>query len=147
MIVKITPAPLRGELRAIPSKSDTHRLLICAALSDAPTYIGCPETSEDVDATVRCLTALGAGIVRDERGFSVTPGTPPALCEMDCGESASTLRFLLPVICALGVEAKIRMRGRLPERPLEPLWSELIRGGAVLEKSGDEISVRGKLTE
>ncbi len=147
MKIVLSPALLRGEIRAIPSKSDAHRLLICAALSDAPTFVGCPETSEDIDATVRCLTALGAGIERVAEGFRVTPGAPPVSCEMDCGESGSTLRFLLPVVCALGVQAVIRMHGRLPERPLEPLWSELIRGGADLEKTGNTILVRGKLTE
>ena len=147
MNVTIRPASLRGELRAIPSKSDAHRLLICAALSDTPTRLLCPQTSEDIDATVRCLTALGTRIKRDAEGFLVTPGTPPENCRMDCGESGSTLRFLLPVVCALGVKAKIELRGRLPERPLEPLWSELERGGADLAKDGSSIRVGGKLQE
>ena len=147
MNVTITPAPLHGEIRANPSKSDAHRLLICAALSDAPTRILCPETCEDVDATVRCLTALGAKIERDTEGFLVTPGAPPESCCMDCGESGSTLRFLLPVVCALGVQAGFKLHGRLPERPLEPLWSELKRGGAILEKDGGSIRIKGKLKE
>ncbi len=147
MNMTFLPAPLAGEIRAIPSKSDAHRLLICAALSDAPTKVLCPETSDDIDATVNCLTALGASVERTEDGFLITPGDVPQSCQMDCGESGSTLRFLLPVVCALGVRAEIRMHGRLPDRPLEPLWSELLRGGAELKKDGDRIYVGGKLRE
>ncbi|MBQ3072173.1 MAG: 3-phosphoshikimate 1-carboxyvinyltransferase, partial [Oscillospiraceae bacterium] len=115
MNMTFLPAPLAGEIRAIPSKSDAHRLLICAALSDAPTKVLCPETSDDIDATVNCLTALGASVERTEDGFLITPGDVPQSCQMDCGESGSTLRFLLPVVCALGVRAEIRMHGRLPD--------------------------------
>ena len=134
----LTPAPLRGEIRAIASKSQAHRLLICAALADGPTRIVCRERSEDIDATAACLRALGAQIDWADGEFSVEPlNTPRQDAVLDCGESGSTLRFLLPVVCALGVRATLQLHGRLPQRPLEPLWTELIDHGALLSRLPD----------
>lgn len=122
-----------GKIGAIPSKSAAHRLLICAAFADAPTEILCPTVSEDITATIRCLCALGADIRRTEDGFTVTPATDkPTDAALDCGESGSTLRFLLPVTAALGIPARFIRRGRLPHRPLSPLYEEMIRHGASL---------------
>lgn len=146
MKVTITPQKLCGEIEAIPSKSAAHRLLICAALADRPTVIRCDKTSQDIDATVQCLCAMGADIQKIGDEFHVTPGKTADTPSLDCGESGSTLRFLLPVLCAMGVDADITMHGRLPYRPLEPLWSELITHGAKLEKPVESmISVSGKL--
>ena len=65
---------------------------------------------------------------------------------IDCRESGSTLRFLLPVVCALGIPCDIVMRGRLPERPLSPMYEELIAHGAKLSPQGEQpFSVNGKL--
>ncbi|MBE6955069.1 MAG: 3-phosphoshikimate 1-carboxyvinyltransferase [Ruminococcaceae bacterium] len=131
-----------GTIRAIASKSSAHRLLICAALSDAPCRMGCSEDSEDIRATVRCLNAMGAAIRPIEGGFAITPidrSHLPAHAVLDCGESGSTLRFLLPVVCALGLEAELHLHGRLPERPLEPLYSLLCSHGAVLSEPGQAV--------
>lgn len=145
----LTPTALQGEIRAIPSKSQAHRLLICAALADSPTRIACRSLSADIEATASCLEALGAKIEYADGAFSVQPISEAVeMAELDCGESGSTLRFLLPVVCALGKGARIKMHGRLPERPLSPLWEELERCGAVLKKpEKDMIEVRGKLCE
>ena len=62
MDITIYPGKLRGTVTAIPSKSQAHRLLICAAFADAPTHLTCPQTNEDIEATARCLNALGADI-------------------------------------------------------------------------------------
>lgn len=127
-------APIRGgKIDAIPSKSAAHRLLICAAFAGAQTEILCPTISEDITATVRCLCALGADIRRTDVGFTVIPVTEkPTDAALDCGESGSTLRFLLPVTAALGIPARFIRRGRLPHRPLSPLYEEMIRHGAFL---------------
>lgn len=147
MKITITPQKLRGSIPAIPSKSAAHRLLICAALADKETLIRCDKTSADIDATAACLSAMGAKILRGEDNFTVTPGNAPKKALLDVGESGSTLRFLLPVLCALGQEAEITMHGRLPDRPMEPLWSLLLANGAKLEKPCRKvISVSGKLT-
>jgi 3-phosphoshikimate 1-carboxyvinyltransferase len=147
MKATIYPAPLSGEIAAIASKSQAHRLLICAALADKPTTIACPTLSADITATANCLQALGAQIDYTNGLFAVTPITErPAHATIDCGESGSTLRFLLPVVCALGVNTTIVMHGRLPERPLSPLWEELESHGAVLARpTANTLSVTGQL--
>ena len=148
MKLTIEPKSLKGEIEAIPSKSAAHRLLICAALADKPTEIYCPSLSKDIEATAQCLKALGAGIDYCEGTFFVQPVdkvNKDAL--LDCGESGSTLRFILPVVCALGGGARIKMHGRLPQRPLSPLWEELETHGARLSRpEADIIAVAGKIS-
>lgn len=147
MDITIYPQKLQGSITAIPSKSQAHRLLICAAFSDKPTMLTCSETNEDIEATARCLRALGAEIIRTKTGYHITPvEVIPQTADMDCGESGSTLRFILPIACALGVETTIHMSGRLPCRPLSPLWEELERMGATLTRPTDTvIHTTGKL--
>ena len=146
MIARLTPRPLRGEIAALPSKSQAHRALICAALAKGKTRIVCGQTGQDVEATVRCLRALGAEIEYDGTAYTVAPITVPAQDAVpDVGESGSTLRFLLPVACALGVNTEFVLHGRLAKRPMEPLWSELQRHGAVLERGENTIRAGGKL--
>ena len=147
MIARITPGPLWGSIAAIPSKSEAHRLLICAALADAPTTLPLSASSQDIDATIRCLNAMGADIALSDGELRVTPiDNPPARCEADCGESGSTLRFLLSVAGALGIETDFRMHGRLPERPIAPLDRELVRGGCTLTRpERDVLRISGKL--
>lgn len=155
MIATITPAPLAGSVPAIASKSMAHRLIIAAALANGETHVVCNTTCDDIDATLRCLTALGARIEAVEDGYRVHPipkstslGILRALAgaELDCGESGSTLRFMLPVACALGAEARFTGRGRLGERPLEPLASELIAAGCELEGAGGlPLTAHGRL--
>ena len=148
MDLTIYPRKLSGTIRAIPSKSQAHRLLICAAFSDAPTKICCPETNQDIEATAGCLRALGTEIDRTADGYYVIPAvTIPNSIEMDCCESGSTLRFILPIVCALGIETTIHMSGRLPYRPLSPLWEELERMGCSLSRPTEStIHTSGQLT-
>ena len=151
MKVIIQPSRLQGSIKAIASKSVAHRMLIAAALADRPTDIVCGEVSDDIEATKGALRSLGSGISYDaDNGiFHVVPlrlDGDPEPCTLDVGESGSTLRFLLPVVCALGREARIVMHGRLPERPMKPLWDELERHGSRLERPGDgSIRTTGRL--
>ena len=144
MDITILPGSLKGSVRAIPSKSQAHRLMICAAFSDAPTFLECPQTNADIEATARCLNALGADIKRTIDGYQIAPVRDiPQIAELDCGESGSTLRFLLPIACALGVETTFIMHGRLPYRPLSPMWEELERMGCALSRP-TETTIRTK---
>lgn len=147
MDITISPRRLRGDLTVIPSKSQAHRLLICAAFSDKPTLLQCAETNRDIEATADCLTALGAKIIRTDSGYTVFPvKAVPEQAELHCRESGSTLRFLLPVAGALGVDALFTMEGRLPRRPLSPLWEEMERMGCTLTRpTSDSIRCTGKL--
>ncbi len=152
MIQTFSQKTTKEKIKAISSKSEAHRLLICAALSDGETSIVCNDTNEDINATVSCLNSLGAKIVREkndngEMTFFVTPITEiPSHATLDCGESGSTLRFLLPVVAALGIECDIYMHGRLPERPLSPLYELLTENGVSLSPQGSNpLHVSGKL--
>ena len=135
MDITIYPRKLSGTVKAIPSKSQAHRILICSAFSDGPVTITCPETNQDIEATAECLNALGAGITKTADGYRVIPvSTLPDCATLDCKESGSTLRFLLPVCASLGVDTTFVLSGRLPERPLSPLWEELERMGCRLTR-------------
>ena len=144
--VTVHPGRLSGTIPAIPSKSAAHRLLILAALADGKTDIACPAVSKDILATANCLAALGAEIERRPWGFSVTPGKAPKRADLPCGESGSTLRFLLPVAAALGVEATFHLEGRLPQRPLAPLDQVLLENGVTLTRPTENtLRCAGKL--
>lgn len=147
MDITIHPRLLRGAIQIIPSKSQAHRLLICAAFADSETTLICPETNRDIEATVDCLNALGADIQRTDSGYMIDPiSVIPETAILNCHESGSTLRFLLPIVGALGVDATFQMAGRLPKRPLSPLWEELERMGCTLTRStANTIRCQGKL--
>ena len=133
MDITITPGKLAGTLSVIPSKSQAHRLLICAAFAEKPTVLSCSDTNRDIEATAACLNALGAEIRRTETGYQITPvKKAPKTAVLPCRDSGSTLRFLLPVAGALGVTADFQMEGRLSQRPLSPLWEEMERMGCRL---------------
>lgn len=147
MDIRITPACISGSIEGIASKSFAHRALICAALAKGESEIRINTTSADIEATVDCLKNLGAQIGINGNVYSVTPiGKPLKSAVINCNESGSTLRFLLPVICALGTETHIHASGRLPERPLSPLKEELIRGGALISDNFP-LTVSGSISQ
>ncbi len=152
MIFTFTKSIAGGTVPAIPSKSVAHRMLICAALTqdEKTTEILCPVINDDIDATARCLRALGADITRTADGFLVKPIRYPLPDNpvLDCGESGSTLRFMLPVAAMFHTDVRFVRHGRLAQRPLSPLYEELIRHGAVLpaDPTTDPLSVCGPIT-
>lgn len=138
---------VKDHVSAISSKSEAHRALICAALSQNKTCVICSDTNDDINATVNCLNALGADIERVDNGFTVTPiaDAIDGAC-LDCNESGSTLRFLLPLVSALGVNCSFIMRGRLASRPLSPLYELLSDNGVSLSEQGaSPLSLGGRL--
>ena len=138
---------VKRNTRAISSKSEAHRALICAALSDSETKIICTDTNADIDATAACLNSLGANIERTEDGFTVVPiGSVFGGASLDANESGSTLRFLLPLVASLGSDCSFIMRGRLASRPLSPLYELLADNGVTLSEAGNSpLCVSGKL--
>ena len=146
MEMRCTPAILSGKIKAISSKSHAHRVFICSALSNEPTKINCNVLSKDITATLKCLEQLGADIKTEENTIFVNPQTFNEKTEIDCGESGSTLRFLLPLVSALGIDTTINAHGRLPERPLSPLKEELEKKGVVFETDNEfPLHITGKL--
>jgi len=129
MNVKIHGASVLGEVDAIPSKSYAHRISICNFLAGKTPTSGCKNfTSKDIEATENCLALLKSGKT-----------------VLDCGESGSTLRFLLPLTAALGGEYEFIGHGKLMERPNEELFSVFKNHGVTCQKS-DTIKIRGKLS-
>lgn len=147
MNIRCTPSRLCGNIAAISSKSDVHRLLICAALSDAPTKIYCNVMSKDISAMLDCINALGAEASVQDGAITVIPRKRLKSAELDCGESGTTLRFIMPVAATLGMRAKITAHGRLPERPLSPLKEEMERHGVCFETGTSfPLIISGQLT-
>ena len=127
----IEPGARRGEVRATASKSQAHRYLICAALTGHTVRVENAGSSQDIRATLACLSAL----------LYADGGTR----RLDCGESGTTLRFMLPLAGALGADAEFMLRGRLPERPIEPLARELCAHGMNIEHRGNILRCSGAL--
>ena len=129
---KIVKGVLGGGVTPPPSKSQAHRLLICAALATAPSQVLCDSLNDDLCATMQSLNALGADIKYGDGAFDVTPISLRKGGELPCGESGSTLRFLLPVVAALGADATLTGKGKLPLRPMEQLYDVLLQHGIQL---------------
>ena len=149
MHVTVYPCSIRGSVTAPPSKSHVHRLLIAAALCENETGIFCPGENEDIAATIRCLQALHAEIIREGDWYRVFRKKPsihaPAIDVLDCGESGSTLRFLLPICAGLNDSMVLTGRGRLPSRPNGPLLSVLREHGTKIEGDFLPLTVHGGL--
>lgn len=146
MNVIVYPGKLKGRVQVPASKSMAHRLLIAAALADRPTEIEISALNNDISATMNCLEALGAKIEGDSDTYTVTPaGSVPRGCTLDCMESGSTLRFLLPVAAALGTDALFTGRGRLPERPNIALTEAMKAHGADIDRDLLPMRVSGNL--
>ena len=150
MDIKITPNLLSGKVSVPPSKSVAHRMIIAAALSDGISTISNLFPSVDITATMECMKALGAKI-SFSGDTAVIEGIKniPEKAVLNCHESGSTLRFLIPVACALGVNAEFIGSGKLPQRPITTLLDELPKHGAkfILPKNGENLplNVKGKL--
>ncbi|MBO5575588.1 MAG: 3-phosphoshikimate 1-carboxyvinyltransferase [Ruminococcus sp.] len=147
MVVTILPKKLKGEVNVPPSKSVAHRLVIAAALAEGRSVVKNLSFSKDITATVNAMRALGAQI--DIKGdTAVIRGIEkvPEKAVIDCCESGSTLRFLIPVACALGVETTFLGQGKLPQRPITPYIEELPKHGAEFVYEGTmPFTVKGRL--
>ena len=152
MDIQITPRHLSGTVTPPPSKSMAHRLLIAAALGSGISTVRGVAMSQDVEATLRCLTSLG-GRWRETApgtleitgigGRRSTPGT--ALPHLDCGESGSTLRFFLPIALAVAGGGVFTGQGRLMARPQGPYLDLFREKGIFCEQTGGTLTVRGTL--
>ena len=140
---------LSGAVMPPPSKSQAHRLLICAALATEPCTIVCSALNDDIVATMNCLNALGADIKYSDGVFTVLPVKLQKGATLNCGESGSTLRFLLSVAAALGADATFLGAGKLPQRPNGALCDALALHGIEFEKQTPDaelpLTCRGSL--
>lgn len=134
MKVSLKPFSPNGQIVAPPSKSVAHRLLICSALAKGKTEIKNVGSSADVIATCSCLNSLGAKVIF-EGGNATVYGIERANKTpiLDCNESGSTLRFLMPIACAFGVNSTFTGSQKLLSRPSKVLTDELARHGAYVD--------------
>ncbi len=146
--ITITPRKLSGSLVVPPSKSMAHRLLICASLASGRSIVDNLSLSEDISATIGAMRALGSSI--GVSGATATCDgsaifhTEKAL-NIDCRESGSTIRFLIPVALAGGITCTFTGSGRLMERPLEPYFELCGQDGITVKKENGAVTFDGKL--
>lgn len=132
--LKIYPSKLKGEVKIPPSKSMAHRAIICAALSDGLCIIENIDYSDDIIATIDAMNSLGAKIVKHKDYIEVIGayGSDEKLQEtriIDCNESGSTLRFLVPISLLFKGSSKFIGRGNLGKRPLTTYYNIFERQG------------------
>jgi 3-phosphoshikimate 1-carboxyvinyltransferase len=123
---------ISGQVCAPPSKSYTQRMVIAAALSNGVSKISNPLLSEDTEATLRSVTALGAKATVTEgcwtiEGAKTMKGSKEPI---DCGESGATLRFMIPIAALATDSSTLVFRGSIEKRPVEPLLASLKELGA-----------------
>lgn len=144
MITEIIPKKLSGKINAISSKSVAHRMLICASLADKESKLQIDTTSLDIEATVSALESLGAEIKIEGNVYTITPIKDKKDAFVDCNESGSTLRFLVPVGAALGKKCTFTGKGRLPSRPMKTLTDVLENHGIKVNDSFP-VEIEGQL--
>ena len=150
MKLQITPHPLSGAITPPASKSQAHRLIMGNALSGGSSTLTAVSNSQDITATLRCMEALGASAQWTSPDTVQLTGcsghTAPKGQVLDCGESGSTLRFLIPIALALTGDVTFRGHGRLMQRPQTPYFDLFQEKGIAYRLEGDLLTVRGTLT-
>lgn len=151
MDMHINPTLLHGTVTPPPSKSMAHRLLISAALAEGTSVIRNVALSQDIEATLRCLEALGCSWERTEpaciriHGCGPIVPTDGRMPQFDCGESGSTLRFFIPIALAMAGSGAFTGRGRLMGRPQTPYFDLFDEKGIVHSLQNGVLTVRGTL--
>lgn len=150
MNITITPGRLRGTITPPPSKSQAHRALIAAALAAGESRISHVSHSQDMKATLGCMTALGASAEWTDsteiRLAGIGERTMDRRPVLDCGESGSTLRFLIPIALAVAGGGVFRGHGRLMRRPQDPYFEIFREKGIAFSQRDDTLVVEGVLT-
>ena len=148
MTAYIRPGPPpSGVLAAPPSKSMAHRAVLCAALADGESRLTGLAHSQDIDATLAAAAALGAQVEAGESWARIAGAAPlqaPA-APVDCCESGSTLRFLIPLAALTGRPVAFTGRGRLMQRPQSVYQELFVSQGLRFEQEGDTLTVAGPL--
>ena len=149
MDIRITPGPLEGTVTPPPSKSIAHRAILAAALTNGTSTLQNVALSQDIEATLRCISALGGGWEQEGDRLRVsgvwsrewdTAGLP----YLDCGESGSTLRFLIPLALTLNNGGVFTGRGRLMERPQQPYFDIFDEKGISYEQKDGVLTIQGE---
>lgn len=148
MKIRINEGKAKGIVKAPPSKSMAHRLLICAGLSKGTCIVHGIVRSKDVEATMDCLRAVGVKLEEAEGSIRVTGAdikNASAGKILDCGESGSTLRFFVPLCLISGANAVLRGSKRLMERPLGIYKTMCEDRGLLFSQDETSLMVKGPL--
>lgn len=145
--LKLFPNPLQGEVIIPPSKSLSHRALICAALADGESEISNLIYSEDIIATMDALTQLGAKFTQN--GNKVTVKGAKKLRfkgkEVNCNESGSTIRFMIPIFSLTNKEIHFIGKESLIQRP-QNIYQEIFDfDGNTFIQEDNKIVVKGSV--
>lgn len=153
--IEIKPSPLKGEINIPPSKSMSHRAIICASLSEGESLIDNIILSDDIIATLEAMKSFGIEVKIsqvDENGICnlhIKGREKLELLnnEIDCKESGSTLRFLIPMAGLLNKRVTYRGRGKLIERPLDSYYEIFKEQGIYYENDNDKLplTIEGQL--
>lgn len=147
MNISIPKTLYRGTVTAPPSKSAAHRMLICAGLAEGTSVIHGISQSEDMKATLDCLSAMGAVWHREGNTVTVTGADPRKRGEatFPCRESGSTLRFFLPLCLLSEREAVMTGSTTLLSRPLDVYEQICLSQGLLFDRGEDRLTVGGPL--
>ncbi len=151
MQLTISPSKLTGTVKSPPSKSMTHRAIFAAALSNGNSVINNVSASDDIETTFNAVKAIGCKLFSLDKTVKVVGiGQKKDFINDEelnicCLESGSTLRFLIPIIAAFGINARIFGKGRLLERPIKPYVDSFRDKGVNITKELDFIHISGKL--
>ena len=148
MLAIINKSIAEGSVSAPPSKSMSHRLLICAGLSDNITTVNNVAFSEDILATLDCLKAIGATINIDGNTVVIKGVTPDKFNDniiANCRESGSTLRFFIPILLLCGKKSTLVGSEYLFRRPLDVYKEICEKQGIVFNLSNGKLDINGKL--
>ena len=136
MEVTIKKGKLEGEVLAPPSKSVAHRLLISAFISGNKYNIKNVELSEDIKATIGAISSLGAQCIVNGNTVQIETSELKKYATIDCNESGSTLRFMLPIAISVMENVKLVGAKKLFERPLN-IYEDILNEQGIPFKKGD----------
>ncbi len=147
--VMLMQSKLKGAVTVPSSKSICHRAVICAGLSEGSSKISNVNYSQDIDATCSAMENLGVNIVKSNKSLKIrgTKKINPAHNHIECRESGSTLRFLIPIASLSGKEVVFKGEGQLAERPLGPYYN-IFEDKKIKYKNSDgnlPLTIQGRL--
>ena len=147
MLATIHPGPIGGVVAAPPSKSIAHRTVLAAGLAKGLSRIYNLDPSQDIAATLAAVRAFGAKVKLTERYADIEGrgGFATILRPVDCGESGSALRFLVPVLSLTGQQVEFTGRGRLFQRPMDVYRDIFAAQGLLFSQSDKGLVIRGRL--
>lgn len=145
--MQILPHLLQGNVTIPPSKSMAHRAIICASLSKGESDIINIDYSDDILATINAMEQLGAIIIKNGSHLKITGITSFSneVRTIDCKESGSTLRFLIPLTLLQSGKTNFHREGHLKNRPLSPYYNIFDKQNINYSELGEILSIEGKL--